>query len=183
MTCIIAIKKDKKIYLAGDRRIIEGQMRHEKASPKVFKNGDLMIGVCGGMYMPQLLQYCWEVPKKNVSQSDDEYIYKTISLSVKKLFDDNGFFKNKDTSHYPYGHFMICYSGRMFSVGADMGICELNGPIDTMGSGGEIALIATRIYMEYESDIEKIFSNVFRKVSELHFGVSKEYDYIYEDIK
>lgn len=65
MTCIIAIKKDNKVYMAGERQITSEKNYITKKSPKIIHQGKYHLGFAGHLgfqldweYHPYNLDSC-----------------------------------------------------------------------------------------------------------------------------
>lgn len=175
MTCIVSFLYNNEIILAGDKSGSNGFLKVNIKEPKVFHKKDFMIGYCGSFRMGQILKYVWEIPKRKVDQTTENYIYIDIITSIKKCFKDNGF---GDEDKNKFGNFILCYENRIFEVQQDMSILEHEMNIVCIGSGEYHAVAAVQVLMEYEKDVEKILGRVFKIVSSNIVSVSSEFDYI-----
>ena len=101
--------------------------------------------------------------------------FSNSSSGVKKVFDDNGY---GDKEKNKFGNFILCYEKRIFEMQADMSILEHELDIVCIGSGEYHAVAAVQVLREYEKDINKILSGVFKIVSNNIVSVSSEFDYI-----
>ena len=175
MTCIVAYKDKNKdiIYLAGDKCGSNGHTQDICIEPKVFQNGDFYIGYTTSFYMGQLLKHAWFPPEKLQSQTDDNYLHVTIKNSIAKLFRENNFGKHE--GGYELGTFILIYKGRIFTGYEDLQFFE-NKNIATCGCGEVAARAAIMMQLENGEIVDIMFDKLFYIVSQIHVGVSKEYD-------
>ena len=57
MTCVVGLIEDNTIYLGADSLGSNGHSKSEYRFPKVFQNGDFLIGYTSSFRMGQMLQY------------------------------------------------------------------------------------------------------------------------------
>jgi len=124
MTCIIAMTYKGKVHMIGDCEGSDGFIKAQyKKNPKCFKNGDFLVGHTTTFRLGQILQYEWNVPEKLQSQSENDYLYKTVIKSLKSTFDNN-FFGHKDGVDFEGGTFILGYKGRICVVESNLQLLE-----------------------------------------------------------
>ena len=84
MTCIVAEVVDGVVHMAGDKAGINGDCKSMVVRPKVFINGDFIIGYTTSFRMGQLLEFTWNPPTQVPEQADEHFIYKTVVDSIKE---------------------------------------------------------------------------------------------------
>ena len=93
MTCIIGYKtKDGELYMAGDRYISESNFT--LGHPKIFKKRDVIFGVTGYLLILNDLQYIWELPVKLDKETNLEYIYGRLIVSMRTFLKEK--YKDKN---------------------------------------------------------------------------------------
>ena len=64
MTCIVGVVDKGIVHMAGDKLGSNGFTKGISVRPKVFHNGDFLVGYTTSFYMGQLLEFEW-VPQSN----------------------------------------------------------------------------------------------------------------------
>ena len=175
MTCIISYKQDGKVILAGDKAGSNGFSGHLSKEPKVFTNGDFMIGYTTSFRMGQILNHLWTAPKRKVDQNTVKYLYVDVIPSIMECFDDHNFGDSKENK---YGNFVMVYENEIYEVQGDMSMLQHDTDIVCVGSGEYHATAAVRVLLDYEHDDKKILNKAFKVVSDNIVSVSKEFDFI-----
>ena len=63
MTAIVAIRQDNTVYMGGDSAGVAGLKITIRKDPKVFINGNFLMGFTTSFRMGQLLQYSFKPPE------------------------------------------------------------------------------------------------------------------------
>lgn len=182
MTCIIAKVHEGKVHMIGDREGSNGFIKHQyDLTPKVFKNGEFIIGYTTSFRMGQILQYSWTPPTKSLDDSDDKYIYKVVVDSIKKCFDDNSY-GHKPKDEFIGGNFLLGWKGRLFEVQENLSVMEFAG-FASVGCGcyHALASMKTLEVIGYKLEVEEQLATALLVAADSVSGVSKEYTYICED--
>lgn len=180
MTCIIAFHHNDRVVLAGDKIAVSGCQKTISQQPKVFHNGDFMIGYTSSFRMGQILKFKWQPPKIKKGQTAENYLHTDTIDSIRKVFEDNWFL---DKTKNGWGTFIICYENKIFQISDDLGVIENVEHIESCGCGRELARGALTILLEYETDYKVILKKLYRTVSANMTAVSSEFDYITSDKK
>jgi ATP-dependent protease HslVU (ClpYQ) peptidase subunit len=182
MTCVIAfIDKDKNAVIAGDKAASDSVETFSVKAPKVFSNGDFLVGYEGSFRMGQVLQYNWCPPEKPEDKTTDEFMHTDVIGSILACFKEYlwQLEEDEDGDLGPVGGlFILVFEGRVFELQGDMSILEPSSEVSSIGSGSPKALVAFKIYSEYEKDTHKLLTKVFEEVSSTVKSVTKEFDYI-----
>lgn len=144
MTCIVGITDGNTVYMGADRGASDNEAILSLARPKVFVNGDWLIGYSGSMGNGQLLQF---LTLPAVAEDDD--VFKLLRFDVveelKSAIDTYGNDNVEDNTDL-----LIGCKGRLFEITiGDWGVAEV---LETaIGSGGSFALgsLYTSLYHNY----------------------------------
>ena len=180
MTCIIALRdKDTGcVYLAGDKLGSNGNTKAIFKDPKIFQIGHFYFGYTTSFYMGQLLKYTWTQPCKTMHQEDDEYIFREVVPSLRKLFVDNKFGKDQRDHEPDFGQFIMVYKGRIFSVQDNLSLLECDD-FASVGCGEFHAAGAVDALVNHSSlCTPDILKEAIRITSKYSCGVSEECDII-----
>ena len=149
MTCIVGLTHEKKVYMGCDSwgGSTYGECRRE---PKVFQNGEYLIGYTSSFRMGQILQYNWHPPIR--MKTYDVSTEKTIPLtwegpehdmgwmvgpvidSIRLVLKERGFTTVKDNVETG-GEFLIGYRSKLFHVHSDFQVYECIQDYDAIGCG------------------------------------------------
>ena len=139
MTCIVGLlDANGDIYMGGDSAGVGGLSLTIRKDPKVFINGDFIIGFASSFRMGQLLQYSWKPPKQN-KKDIKTFIYTDVINSIRKCFKDGGYLQ-KDKEAEQGGRFLIGYKVHLFEVDDDFQIGYSYDNFLAVGCGSDIAL-------------------------------------------
>jgi hypothetical protein len=139
MTCIVGLlDTNGDIYAGGDSAGVGGLSLTIRKDPKVFINGDFIIGFTSSFRMGQLLHYSWKPPKQN-KKDIKTFIYTDVINSIRKCFKDGGYLQ-KDREAEQGGRFLIGYKGHLFEVDSDFQIGYFHDNFHAVGCGSDIAL-------------------------------------------
>lgn len=123
MTCIVVIKTENEIILAGDRLAVRGNSQ-QLTENKLFTVGDFTFGFCGNLRLTQAVQYGWSQPDKVVTSSEDSYIYNTFIPSLKQLLVDCDFGDRKEL-HEIGVIGLIVYKSTIYRLSWDFSLQEV----------------------------------------------------------
>src|SRR3990167_7962118 len=109
MTCVVGLEKRGTVWIGADSAGTASDMRQQlRADEKVFKLGEMLIGICGSFRMGNLLRYKLELPEHRAAVSDMEYLVGDFVSSVKTLLDNA-----------MEGSFLVGYKGKLYHVQSD----------------------------------------------------------------
>jgi len=139
MTCIVAVKHDGKVYMGGDSAGVGGLDIITRLDPKVFINGEFLIGYTSSFRMGQLLRYMI-MPERTENMKDDyQYMVTCVIPAVRKTLKDGGYVK-KENEREEGGFFLVGYRGHIYQIESDFQVGERIDEYDAMGCGGSYAL-------------------------------------------
>ena len=135
MTCIVGLVSKGKVYIGADSLGSDGFTQQIRKEPKVFKNGDFLIGCTSSFRMIDLLKW-----KFNPPTVKDDNLHKFMVTdfvdAVRTLFVDNGY--NITSDDWRSGCFLVGLKGRLFSIESDFQVYEQD--FHAVGSGAYHAL-------------------------------------------
>lgn len=155
MTCIVGIARDGVVYLGADS--LGGNTNTYKVEirkdPKIFRNGDFIIGYTTSFRMGDILQYSFAPPV--IAEDLSKYMRTTFIDAIRKTFKECGFAK-KDSDQESGGAFLVGIKGRLFSVDSDYQVAELLEGWESIGSGEQIARGAICALLKTSTDFPGI---------------------------
>lgn len=140
MTCIVAFKDSKKIYLGCDLLASgsDGSKRTRKDT-KIFQKEDMLIGFTSSYRMGQLLRYSLDLPKHAEGVDTFEYMVTSFVDAVQACLSEGGFQETKDEVKTG-GSFIVVYKNRIFTIHDDYQVAEDDRDYASVGSGENYAL-------------------------------------------
>ncbi len=139
MTCIIGYTHKDKVYIAGDSAGIAGYSIQIRKDPKVFKNGNFIMGFTTSFRMGQLLMSAkFKVAKQKKNETDYHYMITTFIDAVIKTFTKGGYIK-KENNAVEGGTFLVGYQGKLYEVNSDFQVGEVEENFNSVGCGHDIA--------------------------------------------
>jgi ATP-dependent protease HslVU (ClpYQ) peptidase subunit len=140
VTCIVGLVEGGTVWIGGDSAGVDPwhQLNVIKG-PKVFRNGQMIIGYTSTFRMGQLLEHCLTIPAHHQDVSVDKFMATEFISAVRKCFADNGYIK-KTNEREEGGTFLAAYRGRLFIVQDDLSVIECAEGYATCGSGWMVAL-------------------------------------------
>lgn len=141
MTCIVGVIEKQKVYIGADSAGVRGLDIWLRKDPKVFKNGDFVLGCTSSFRMIQLLRFSFKPPKRHVDQDIYEYMCVDFINEVRQCFKSGGF-AEKDKEVEGGGCFLVGYQGRLFTIEGDYQVGECADGYNSVGCGESFALAA-----------------------------------------
>jgi ATP-dependent protease HslVU (ClpYQ) peptidase subunit len=140
MTCIVGIETAEGVLIGGDSSGLSGWTRTHRADPKVYENGDYLIGFTTSFRMGQIIRYT-DLPKPLDRDGEDldRFIATEFIDGIRQALKDAGWAK-KESDREDAGTFLLGVRGRLYQVCDDYQVaCSLDG-YEACGSGREMAL-------------------------------------------
>lgn len=149
MTVIIGFIEKSRVCIAGDRMASNNYLKGDVSHPKVFKNGDFIIGYTGSFRFGEILQYDFKPPhrSKDIS-SDREYMVSSFIPALRKSLEDGKYSKNDADGKS--GVAIIGYNGELYTLQEDWSIIQYSSNIHTIGAGAEYAAGAMSVLIGLE---------------------------------
>ena len=160
MTVIAAIKENGKVYMGCDSIFmdLESYQTIKRTDSKLIQLDEIIIGITAtnGCRVFQIMKYLLKLPPTRKIKNDDliTYMTTTFRARVKKLLiaEDILLVDEDRKSNEPCimpSEFLVAIRDRIFQVGQDFDIAEIDMPFSTIGSGGEYALGALETMSQF----------------------------------
>lgn len=159
MTCIVGIAYDGEVYIGSDSLGGSKSQKNTYKRPKVFINGDFIIGYTTSFRMGQILEFEWIPPKRTpgvLKISDYQFMVKSVVPSIKKCFKEHGFGSIKEGEQDIAGDFLIGYNGSIYHLHEDFSVLESTDDFNSVGSGFHIALGSLASTTDWKRPEERI---------------------------
>lgn len=147
MTCIVGLVDGDKVYVGADSASAEGWEVRQTKLPKVFRNGNFIIGYTTSFRMGQILQHHLSVRNQFEGEADDAYMVKAFAEAARTALKDHGFAKI-ESNEEKGGTFLVGYRGRLYSVHSDFQVNEMADGYDACGCGRAYALAGLAALVE-----------------------------------
>lgn len=139
MTCIVGIIDKKEIVMGADSAGVAGLKITTRKDPKVFKNGNFLIGCTSSFRMINLLRFSLNPPEQLSSQDDYEYMCTSFIDSVRDCFKRGGYtYVNNNQENG--GTFLVGYNRRIYCIESDFQVAESLNDYTSIGCGEEFAI-------------------------------------------
>jgi ATP-dependent protease HslVU (ClpYQ) peptidase subunit len=142
MTCIVAVKHNKKIYMGGDRCLsdYESSFYMPTTDPKIFKKDNMIIGYAGSVRMGKVVKYDFVPPKSNV-RNLEKYMNIDFVNALRECAEKNNLkFDSNSPERNDMSDLIIGIRGRIFTVEDDWQVTEYMHDYVSIGSGSPYAL-------------------------------------------
>lgn len=179
MTCIVGIidKKSGKVHLGGDSAAGGADFSIiERKEPKVFKNGDFVIGFCDSFRMGQILRYKFIPPRQRKNIDDNEYMATDFIDGVKKCFSENGFGSFIPKEENKGGEFLVGYNGTLYVIEEDFQVGVQTTNYYAIGIGQDLALGA--FYATESQNPTERMEIALKAASRFNSGVREPFNYV-----
>lgn len=141
MTCIVGFVEGNTVWMGGDSAGTNGWLDQDLYnSPKVFRNGDMLIGSAGSARQSQLLRFALAIPDHDPRVDIEKFMVKTFIDAVRECFRAGGVCHKRDEVETSLGHFLVGYRGRLFAIYDDYQVRSPRLPYAAIGCGDQIAL-------------------------------------------
>ncbi len=142
MTIIAALKTDDgRILMGADSAGVGGYSLQNRTDPKIYKNGEFMLGFTSSFRMGQLLGHAMVPPVRYAESKDtiEKFMATTFIDAVRKCLKDGGFAK-KENEVESGGNFLVGYRGRIYEIGGDYQVGTIRQDFAAVGCGFDLAL-------------------------------------------
>lgn len=141
MTCIVGIVDDHgTVYMGGDSVAIAGYDVTIRRTPKIFKKGNMLIGVAGYWRLAQVLQYLIELPEHPEHISDEEYIVAYFVELLREALKVTGYARKDMEQEHHDSSVLIGYRGQLYEVEGNYQVMDAVKNYYAIGSGAPYAL-------------------------------------------
>ena len=157
MTCIVGIRTKDNVFIGGDTLGSNGFTGGSNVRSKVFKKGNFLFGGCGSMRNSQLLEFSLTIPKINVDEKTEDYLYSRFVDAVRSCMKDGGALKLENNAEWMNGgRFLFAYDNRLFIMQGNFSITESTNDYSAVGSGEYHAQTSMYSTQDVEDPKERI---------------------------
>jgi len=128
--------------MGADSALSNGWTVRETAYPKLFRNGEFIIGCVESLRMTQILEYHLDVPEQDRA-GDREYLVTVFVEAVRKEFKKQGFAKVENNEEEG-GFFLVGYRGEIYKVENNFQVVSYADALIALGGGEDFALGAMK---------------------------------------
>ena len=146
MTCIVAVKDldSGEVWMGGDSAGVEGLHIAVRKDPKVFINGEFLMGYTTSFRMGQILRYM-KLPARLPPMADDyEYMVTCVIPEIRTSLKEGGYTQIKDNREEG-GCFLIGYRSHIYEIESDFQVGERIEEYESVGCGRPYALGSLRM--------------------------------------
>jgi ATP-dependent protease HslVU (ClpYQ) peptidase subunit len=180
VTCIVGVKTETGVLLAGDALGSNGWSGTPYKAPKVFRlSRQVAAGFTSSFRMGQLLQHHLTLPTLH----GDELAWTISELVpvIRQTFKDHGYAEvrnNEETG----GTFLLAIRARLFVVQGDYAVLETRHPYDAVGCGQDYAMGAMHALWKPKTGHSPAAARSFLRAaidaaSEFSLGVGPPYNF------
>lgn len=140
MTAIAGIVEDGKVWIGGDSAGVGGLSLQTRVDPKVFINGEFIVGYTTSFRMGQLLEYQFSAPTPHEGEQGMEYMVRRFIPAVKQCFASGGFETSSSDGQDVGGQFLVGYRGILYEIGGDYQVARIAQNYYACGCGRDLIL-------------------------------------------
>jgi ATP-dependent protease HslVU (ClpYQ) peptidase subunit len=146
MTCIVGLIDGNRVWMGGDSAGVSGLNITVRSDPKVFHNGEFLIGFTSSFRMGQLLAFSLKPPARPEGKDVFPYMVTDFVDAVRSCLKEGGYAQKSNDAEQG-GSFLVGYQGRLFSIQSDYQVAETTRGYHAIGCGSDYALgsIATSV--------------------------------------
>lgn len=150
MTCIIGLVSGSHVYIGGDSAGVAGYSLTVRSDPKVFINGEFVMGFTTSFRMGQLLRFKFKPPPVPENKDPYEYMVTDFIEAVRTCLKAGGYLK-KENDREEGGTFLVGWRGVLYEICDDLQVGIAGEPFDAVGCGHDLAkgavaaLLTTRL--------------------------------------
>lgn len=139
MTCIVGLRDGEHVCIGGDSAGVAGLDLVVRADPKVFRNGEFLIGFTSSFRMGQILRYQLNPAPPPEGIAVEQYMATHFVDAVRECLKAGGF-ASKVNETESGGSFLVAYRGRLFEIDGDYQVGENLCGYAAVGCGSQVAL-------------------------------------------
>ena len=140
MTCIVGLRDGDRVWVGADSLASNGHIMWDMLDPKIFRNGDFLIGCSGSPRAAQLMQHAFSPPKKHADDDPKKYMATAFITELRDCFRSGGVCQKNNEVETVDVWTLVCFRSRIFHICSDFQIGERREGFDAIGSGEQFAL-------------------------------------------
>lgn len=170
MTAIAAIVENDHVWMGGDSAGVAGLSLSLRSDPKVFRNGEFLLGYTSSFRMGQLLEYHFSPSVPHEGEVGMAYMVRTFVPAIRELFKSHGYLQT-DKGREEAGQFLVGWRGELYSIDIDFQVGRQQMPFFACGCGAELVLGSLYSTAEYEIDPAERIDLALRAAEAFSVGV------------
>ena len=140
MTCIAALKHEGKIYVASDCQTSYGGTSFIDKTGKVFKKGNMLVGISGDARFSKIFRYNFNIPEHNNSIDDMEYLNSVFVDSLRELCNKKEHSTVISSKSETDSVAIIGYNKNIYTLACDYDVSIYDQSYKAVGSGKDLAM-------------------------------------------
>jgi ATP-dependent protease HslVU (ClpYQ) peptidase subunit len=179
VTCIVGIVDDGSVYMGADSAQIAGWRSRVNGPSKMFRHGDLLMGVAGSNRASQLLQYNLVIPEHPAGMDTRQWLITAFVPAVRVCLKEGGFAKKEnEVESTTDGVALIGYRGALWTLHTDYQIASYRDAFTVIGCGDEHALGALAALVGDPLPPTEKLRRALQVAADLNMGVRPPFDYV-----
>lgn len=139
MTAIVGLVHGNRVYIGGDSLGSNSYTKTEYVEPKVFHNGEFLIGYTSTFRFGEIVEHLFVPPERGGnSGSDKAYLVSKFIPALRACLEESKY--TAESHEGRSGVALIGYQGHLYKLQDDFSILENTAGYDATGSGEEVAL-------------------------------------------
>lgn len=136
MTCIIGLKRNGEVYIGGDALGSDLKFNCDtRQDPKVFRNGNFIMGYTSSFRMGQILEHDFSAPQHPENMHVMKYMVSLFIPAVIHCFDNLGYGQKDTSGQKSGGVFLVGYRNELFEIEGDYQVSRSIADIHACGCG------------------------------------------------
>jgi len=149
MTCIVGLIDNDTVHLAGDSSVDFGDdYRQGTTQPKVWRQGQMVLGVSGSYRVLDVIHYNFRPPKREPRRSIHRYLCGPWVDALRKSLKEHGTLERCKGADEMDAEILLGYKGRLWDVDSALHVGESDHPWPAIGVGSPFALGALHATQE-----------------------------------
>lgn len=180
-TCIVGIKEDDNVYIAGDSLGSSGSSGTVYKNKKVFhlqNRKEIIIGYTSSFRMGQLIQYSNTLFNDDdfliKDRIDEKYLVNTFIPNLQSLLSRGGY-QEEEKAAVIGGTFLLGYKNKLYKVQEDYSILESENSYISIGCGEDFALGSLHTTENLNMSIMERLNLALESADKFSLSVSKPY--------
>lgn len=120
MTAIVALVHKGRVWMGGDSAFSTDTDVWIQRDPKVFRRGDVLIGVCGTGRFESVMRYSVEIPRLRKGQDPGHWANVDLAYEIRKALVNDGYTCTSGAFEIEDCEALIGVAGELFILTADL---------------------------------------------------------------
>jgi ATP-dependent protease HslVU (ClpYQ) peptidase subunit len=136
-TCIVGVVHGGHVWMGCDSMASSEYIKTEMRVPKVFRVGEMLVGVCGSLRVRDIVEFVSLPARLESETSDRAFLVTQYIPTLRSSLKDAGVLDSEEVDAFD-GGMLIGYRGRLYQLYADFAVMEQERW--AIGSGSDFAL-------------------------------------------